>query len=58
VGSTYNRTISIDRVQTDIEAGAPGYVEKVLVDQGSLVRHGQLLVQLLATRNEVTGGRF
>ena len=34
--------------QTDIEARVPGYVEKVLVDRGSLVRRGQLLVQLSA----------
>jgi membrane fusion protein (multidrug efflux system) len=35
-------------LQTDIEARSPGYVEKVLVDRGSLVRRGQLLVQLSA----------
>src|SRR3984893_12549759 len=35
-------------LQTDIEARAPGYVEKVLVDRGSLVHRGQLLVQLSA----------
>jgi membrane fusion protein (multidrug efflux system) len=35
-------------LQTDIEARSPGYVEKVLVDRGSLVRKGQLLVQLSA----------
>jgi membrane fusion protein, multidrug efflux system len=35
-------------LQTDIEARVPGYVEKVLVDRGSLVRRGQLLVQLSA----------
>ena len=34
--------------QTDIEARSPGYVEKVLVDRGSLVHRGQLLVQLSA----------
>ena len=34
--------------QTDIEARAAGYVDKVLVDRGSLVRKGQLLVQLSA----------
>lgn len=33
---------------TDIEARSPGYVEKVLVDRGSLVHRGQLLVQLSA----------
>jgi membrane fusion protein, multidrug efflux system len=35
-------------MQTDIEARSPGYVEKVLVDRGSLVHRGQLLVQLSA----------
>jgi len=35
-------------LQADIEARVPGYVEKVLVDRGSLVRRGQLLVQLSA----------
>jgi membrane fusion protein, multidrug efflux system len=35
-------------LQTDIEARAPGYVEKVLVDRGSRVHKGQLLVQLSA----------
>jgi membrane fusion protein, multidrug efflux system len=35
-------------LQTDIEARTPGYVEKVLVDRGSLVHRGQLLVQLSA----------
>jgi membrane fusion protein, multidrug efflux system len=35
-------------LQTDIEARSPGYVEKVLVDRGSPVRRGQLLVQLSA----------
>jgi membrane fusion protein, multidrug efflux system len=35
-------------LQTDIEARSPGYVEKVLVDRGSLVHRGQLLVQLSA----------
>jgi RND family efflux transporter MFP subunit len=35
-------------LQTDIEARTPGYVEKVLVDRGSLVHKGQLLVQLSA----------
>ena len=34
--------------QTDIEARVPGYVEKVLVDRGSKVRKGQLLVVLSA----------
>ena len=35
-------------LQTDIEARSPGYVEKVLVDRGSLVQRGQLLVELSA----------
>jgi membrane fusion protein (multidrug efflux system) len=35
-------------LQTDIEAGSPGYVEKVLVDRGCPVHRGQLLVQLSA----------
>jgi membrane fusion protein, multidrug efflux system len=35
-------------LQTDIEARSPGYVEKVLVDRGSPVHRGQLLVQLCA----------
>lgn len=35
-------------LQTDIEARVPGYVERVLVDRGSAVRRGQLLVQLRA----------
>jgi membrane fusion protein, multidrug efflux system len=35
-------------LQTDIESRAPGYVEKVLVDRGSRVHKGQLLVQLSA----------
>jgi membrane fusion protein, multidrug efflux system len=35
-------------LQTDIEGRAPGYVEKVLVDRGSPVHKGQVLVQLSA----------
>jgi membrane fusion protein, multidrug efflux system len=35
-------------LQTDVEARSPGYVERVLVDRGSLVHRGQLLVQLSA----------
>lgn len=35
-------------LQTDIEARVPGYVERVLVDRGSIVRRGQLLVELSA----------
>jgi membrane fusion protein (multidrug efflux system) len=35
-------------LQTDIEARSPGYVVKVLVDRGSPVHRGQLLVQLSA----------
>jgi membrane fusion protein, multidrug efflux system len=35
-------------LQTEIESRVPGYVERVLVDRGSVVRRGQLLVQLSA----------
>jgi RND family efflux transporter MFP subunit len=35
-------------LETDIEARVPGYVERVLVDRGSSVRTGQLLLQLSA----------
>ncbi len=35
-------------LQTDIEARVPGYVERVLVDRGTRVRRGQLLVVLSA----------
>jgi membrane fusion protein, multidrug efflux system len=35
-------------LQADIEARVPGYVERVLVDRGSVVHRGQLLVQLSA----------
>lgn len=35
-------------LQTEIEARVPGYVEKVLVDRGSKVRRGQLLIILSA----------
>lgn len=35
-------------LQTDIESRSPGYVERVLVDRGSRVRRGQLLIQLSA----------
>lgn len=35
-------------LQTDVEARVPGYVEKVLVDRGSKVRRGQLLLVLSA----------
>jgi membrane fusion protein, multidrug efflux system len=35
-------------LQADIEARVPGYVEQVLVDRGSKVRRGQLLVELSA----------
>jgi RND family efflux transporter MFP subunit len=35
-------------LQTDIQARVPGYVERVLVDRGSVVRRGELLVQLSA----------
>lgn len=35
-------------LQVEIQARVPGYVEKVLVDRGSVVHRGQLLVQLSA----------
>jgi RND family efflux transporter MFP subunit len=35
-------------LQADIEARVPGYIEKVLVDRGSNVRRGQVLVELSA----------
>ena len=35
-------------LQTDIEARVPGYVEQVLVDRGSVVHRGELLVLLSA----------
>src|ERR1700751_1685087 len=35
-------------LQTDIEARSPGYVERVLVDRGSPVHLGQLLVLISA----------
>jgi membrane fusion protein, multidrug efflux system len=35
-------------LQTDIEARVPGYVEQVLVDRGSVVHRGEVLVQLSA----------
>jgi membrane fusion protein (multidrug efflux system) len=35
-------------LQTDIEARVPGYVERVLVDRGSKVHRGQLLIVLSA----------
>ena len=35
-------------LQTNIEARVPGYVEQVLVDRGSVVHRGEVLVQLSA----------
>src|ERR1700722_9226287 len=35
-------------LQADIEARVPGYIERVLVDRGSKVRRGQVLVELSA----------
>src|SRR5258708_7903225 len=35
-------------LQAEIEARVPGYIERVLVDRGSNVRRGQLLVELSA----------
>jgi RND family efflux transporter MFP subunit len=48
-----SRTISLPAelapfLQADIEARVPGYIERVLVDRGSNVRRGQLLVELSA----------
>jgi len=47
------RTVSLTAelapfLQTNIEARSSGYVEKVVVDRGSVVHRGQLLVQLSA----------
>jgi membrane fusion protein, multidrug efflux system len=48
-----SRTVSLPAelapfLQADIEARVPGYIERVLVDRGSNVRRGQLLVELSA----------
>src|SRR5437868_377722 len=48
-----SRTVSLPAelkpfLQADIEARVPGYIERVLVDRGSNVRSGQLLVELSA----------
>src|SRR6266571_4900397 len=48
-----SRTISLPAelapfLQADIEARVPGYIERVLVDRGSKVRRGQVLVELSA----------
>ncbi len=48
-----SRTISLPAelapfLQAEIEARVPGYIERVLVDRGSNVRRGQLLVELSA----------
>src|SRR5215471_12322263 len=50
---TSSRTVSLPAelapfLQADIEARVPGYIERVLVDRGSNVRRGQLLVELSA----------
>ena len=47
------RTVSLPAelapfLQAEIEARVPGYIERVLVDRGSNVRRGQLLVELSA----------
>src|SRR6266567_6288767 len=47
------RTVSLPAelapfLQADIEARVPGYIERVLVDRGSSVRRGQVLVELSA----------
>src|SRR6266702_3538877 len=48
-----SRTISLPAeltpfLQADIEARVPGYIERVLVDRGTNVRRGQVLVELSA----------
>src|SRR5260370_39114136 len=48
-----SRTISLPAelapfLQAEIEARVPGYIARVLVDRGSNVRRGQLLVELSA----------
>lgn len=48
-----SRTVSLPAelapfLQADIEARVPGYIEQVLVDRGSAVRRGELLVVLSA----------
>src|ERR1700756_929945 len=48
-----DRTVSLPAelepyLQAEIEARVPGYVERVLVDRGSEVKRGQLLVELSA----------
>src|SRR5215471_8865034 len=50
---TPSRTVALPAelapfLQADIEARVPGYIERVLVDRGSNVRRGQLLVELSA----------
>jgi membrane fusion protein, multidrug efflux system len=52
-GRSLSRTVPLTAalspfLQTDVEARVPGYVEKVLVDRGSKVRRGQLLIVLSA----------
>src|SRR6185312_4107978 len=48
-----DRTVSLPAelepyLQAEIEARVPGYIERVLVDRGSDVKRGQLLVELSA----------
>jgi membrane fusion protein, multidrug efflux system len=48
-----DRTVSLPAelqpyLQAEIEARVPGYIERVLVDRGSEVKRGQLLVELSA----------
>lgn len=48
-----DRTVSLPAelqpyLQAEIEARVPGYIERVLVDRGSAVKRGQLLVELSA----------
>lgn len=52
-GSSAARTVPLPAelepyLQAEIEARVPGYVERVLVDRGSNVKRGQLLVELSA----------
>jgi membrane fusion protein, multidrug efflux system len=52
-GRSLSRTVPLTAeltpyLQTEIQARVPGYVERVLVDRGTAVRRGQVLVQLSA----------
>ena len=39
-------------LQTDIQARVPGYVQRVMVDRGSMVKRGQVVVELSAPEME------